>query len=385
MSRRRRRWCRMKKSPDTDDISDEIKIVPDKTEARLTQKQYVDYRSYRESLTKWLLHFGKNPEKAEGYSSETLKVRLYRMDKFMRWVWDEEDGYTTDVTTEHADEFVKELAYSEESEVSCSNYVKALKMLFKWKRHERHGEDWDPKISFRSDTGAHNPREYFTREERKKLREASLEYDSIPRYRSLSQDERDEWLTYLSQRLGKPKADLTREDWKKANSWKVPSLVAVSLDTGLRPVEVKRAVTSWVDVQNGVLRIPKEDSSKNVDNWVVGLRSKTSEVLERWLEERKEREMYNDTEKLWLTSYGNPYESPSLIRLLEKLCEIANIDTEDRKISWYNIRHSTGTYMVREEDLASAQAQLRHKSEETTMKYDQAPVEDRKSALERMG
>jgi hypothetical protein len=41
--------------------------------------------------------------------------------------------------------------------------------------------------------------------------------------------------------------------------------------------------------------------------------------------------------------------------------------------------------MTREEDLAAAQAQLRHKSEETTMKYDQTPVEDRKNALERMG
>lgn len=41
--------------------------------------------------------------------------------------------------------------------------------------------------------------------------------------------------------------------------------------------------------------------------------------------------------------------------------------------------------MTREEGLAAAQAQLRHKSEQTTMKYDQTPVEDRKDALERMG
>jgi hypothetical protein len=41
--------------------------------------------------------------------------------------------------------------------------------------------------------------------------------------------------------------------------------------------------------------------------------------------------------------------------------------------------------MTREEGLAAAQAQLRHKSEKTTMKYDQAPVEDRRSALDNMG
>jgi integrase len=54
-------------------------------------------------------------------------------------------------------------------------------------------------------------------------------------------------------------------------------------------------------------------------------------------------------------------------------------------MSWYAIRHSVGTYMTREEDLAAAQAQLRHKSPETTMKYDQTPVEDRQDALDRMG
>ena len=37
-------------------------------------------------------------------------------------------------------------------------------------------------------------------------------------------------------------------------------------------------------------------------------------------------------------------------------------------MSWYTIRHSVGTYMTREEDLAAAQAQLRHTSEQTTMK-----------------
>ena len=53
-------------------------------------------------------------------------------------------------------------------------------------------------------------------------------------------------------------------------------------------------------------------------------------------------------------------------------------------MSWYAIRHSVGTYMTREEDLAAAKAQLRHKSVQTTMKYDAAPVEDRQDALKRM-
>lgn len=41
--------------------------------------------------------------------------------------------------------------------------------------------------------------------------------------------------------------------------------------------------------------------------------------------------------------------------------------------------------MTREEDLAAVQAQLRHKSEQSTMKYDQAPVKDRRDTLGTIG
>lgn len=54
-------------------------------------------------------------------------------------------------------------------------------------------------------------------------------------------------------------------------------------------------------------------------------------------------------------------------------------------MSWYTIRHSVGTYMTKERDLAATKAQLRHKNAKTTMKYDQVPVEDRQDALDRMG
>jgi integrase len=57
---------------------------------------------------------------------------------------------------------------------------------------------------------------------------------------------------------------------------------------------------------------------------------------------------------------------------------------KNRDISWYSIRHSTGTYMASEEGLSAAQEQLRHKDERTTMRYDQVPAEDRRDALDRM-
>jgi integrase len=236
-----------------------------------------------------------------------------------------------------------------------------------------------------SEKQINSPRDYLTREERTKIRDASLEYGSVPARENTFGDERDKWEAYLAQRLEKPKEELTEADWERANSWKIPSLVCTSLDAGLRPIEVERARTTWIDVENGVLRIPKEESSKNTDNWVVGLQAQTVEMMDRWLTQRATREKYDETDTLWLTREQNPYQTSSLRRILHRLCDIANISVENRQMSWYAIRHSTGTYMTREEGLAAAQTQLRHRDPKTTMKYDQVPVEDRKDALDRMG
>ena len=108
-------------------------------------------------------------------------------------------------------------------------------------------------------------------------------------------------------------------------------------------------------------------------------------MLRQWLHERAVYDLYEDSDRIWLTRHGNPYGSGSLKYVLERLADIACIDTEDRKLSWYAIRHSVGTYMTREEGIAAAQTQLRHRSPETTMKYDQTPTEDRRDALDRMG
>lgn len=147
---------------------------------------------------------------------------------------------------------------------------------------------------------------------------------------------------------------------------------------------MERAKTSWVDLDNGVLRIPKEDSAKNEGDWVVALTDRTVDSLDHWLQERGQYEKYNGTEILWLTREENPYQSQSLRRLLLKLCEMASIPVEHRKMSWYALRHSTGTAMTHHRGLAATKAQLRHKSEQTTMKYDNVPIEHRREALERM-
>jgi len=363
---------------------EEYTLVTENSRNYLNQRQLVDYRSEREECLRWLLTYGKKRKKAEGYAPGTVKPRAGRMDRFYRFVWEMESGYTVNLTHDHADAWMDHLARRDVSATHKQNCQKSLKMLYKWLHHERGLGEWDPEITFSADSSS-KPRDYLTREERRTIRDAALEYGSIPAYKSLSPPERERWKRHLAQRFEKPKSDVTPADWERANGWKVPSLVWVSLDTGLRPIEVKRSVMSWVDIDNGVLRIPKEESSKNREHWVVGLRDRTAEILSRWCQERRAYPEYDDTEAIWLTRENNPYNKNSLKYLLHRLCEIADIRTDNRQMSWYTIRHSVGTYMTREEDLAAAQSQLRHKSPETMMKYDQTPVEDRKDALDRMG
>lgn len=366
------------------ELPDSIPVVPGPSEDRLAERQLMDYEKHREQMLSWLYGFGKEPESAVGYSESTLKNTAYRLDHFYRSIWDRQ-GYPTNIGVPEADAFVRELAVSDESQSHKSTSIAALKRLFKWKVHEKGGQEWEPEFSFSRSNSATQPRDFLTKEERSAVREAALEYGSIPRYNDLTPEQRSRWKRHLAQRFGKPIEQVTPDDWDRANGWKVPSLVWTSLDCGLRPVEVERATVDWVDVENGLLRIPKEESSKNRDNWIVGLTERSTESLRRWLDQRTALSKYANSDQLWMTREANPYSSHALRYLINRLCEEAGIATDARQISWYSIRHSVGTYLTREEGLAAAQTQLRHKSEQTTMKYDQTPVEDRKDALERMG
>lgn len=297
------------------------------------------------------------------------------MDVFYRWVWNEEDGYTTQITTDHADRYTEELELSDKSSVHENNCLKALKMLYRWRSHRRGGEDRDAEMKFKTERTS--PRDYLRKKERQKIRNAALEYGAIPSYNDLDPEERDRWKTYLAQRFGKPKDRVKPSDWDRANGWKIPSLVYVSLDAGLRPVEVKTAKTSWIDLDNGELRIEKEESAKNRENWNPVLTQKTQKIVKRWLRERETYEMYDDSDLIWLTREGNPYRSDSLKYLLTRLAEEAGLDTDNRNFHWYMIRHSTGTYLTHGESENAAAAQLRN-SPETMKHYDQTPPEYRR-------
>lgn len=360
-----------------------VVVVPEASERVLNQRQLEDYRAHRKQFIRWMHNLGKTPKKAEGYAFDTVRQRSYKLDTFYRWIWEQEGGYTLAVTTEHADEYSKELAYRETSQTHKAGVQKSIKTLFKFRNHEKGDDiDWDPEISF-SNGGAHTHqiRDFLTDSERRKIKQAVLEYGCIPHYNRVDPEERDRWKAYPAQRFEKPKSEVTKKDWERANGWKFPSIVYVSMDAGLRPKEVGRATVNWLDLENEMLRIPKEESTKNTENWHVAISQRTANILRKWLSERENYEKYRGSDALWLTKYGNPYDSLGLNRLLQKLCEHAGIPTKNRDISWYSIRHSVGTKMSREQGPAAVQQQLRQKSQEMAFRYDQAPVDDREKTV----
>lgn len=362
-----------------------IKLIPQANAEMLTDKQTADYRTLRYDFLSKLLHVLKNPETVEGYSPYTVYATGYRAAAFDRWVWDQHDTYRMPPDQEDATGYMEAIAFSDKSNTAKGKIESMLKRYSKWLEFKYGHDPWEFEYSFDGSGAGNQPRDFLTVEERQKIRQAALEKGAIPSYDNLSPEKRRQWAGYIAQVLDKPMADVGPTDWQKIDGWKITSLVWTSLDAGLRPIEVGRARTSWVDTENEVLRIPREESSKNQGNWTVSITARTAMALDRWLEERQLYDRYADTNRLWLTMRGNQYGSKELGRILRNLCDSAGIETTNRQMSWYTIRHSVGTYMTRERDLAAAKAQLRHKSAKTTMKYDQVPVEDRQDALERMG
>lgn len=339
-----------------------ISIVPQPNREQLNEKEEVDYYEYRKSFLSWLLQFGKNPQKAKGYSPYTVYATGYRAAQFDRWVWQHRGTYHAPPSPGDATEYMSELALGDGSEVHKGKHLEMLKRYSKWLTENRGQKPWEFEWTFSGSGGNNAPRDFLSSDERQLIRQAVLKHDGNPAYGVKNKD-----------------ALLSTE-----TSWKYTSLVWTSLDAGLRPVEVKKASVSWVDTDNGVLRIPIEDSAKNEGNWTVSLTDRTAAALEYWLDERSHHPRYENTEHLWLTRWANPYGSDQLRKLLLRLCETAGIDTTNREMSWYAIRHSVGTYMTKERDLAATKSQLRHTNPMTTMKYDQVPVEDRRDALNNM-
>ncbi|WP_135829856.1 tyrosine-type recombinase/integrase [Halorussus halobius] len=364
---------------------DGIILVTSEAEEFLNPRQEISYRSHRRELCEWMLSLGKDPEKANGYSYTTAKNRMNRLDLFYRFVWEQEGRYVQDLTTDHADSWMRFLAKQDYKESTKCHYQKAAQTLFKWKRWERGTDtEWEPVIEYSDPSTQYQPRDYLTKKDRRKLRDAAMSYGSVPHYNSVTPEEREKWKTYLAQRFQKPKDEVVKKDWLKANSFKYTSMIHVALDAGLRPCEVGNAKVRWVDTSNGVLRIPREESSKNRENWTVALKPETVSILKQWIEERKQRDKYNGREPLWLTKYGNRYDKDSFRTVFRNIAEEADLDLENRDLTPYSIRHSTATYITDEAGLAVAAEQCRHKSRRTTEKYVHSSVDRQEDAVDKI-
>lgn len=323
-----------------------IRIIPDSNAEQLNEQQRIDYEDHRWNFITWLRERGKNPEAREGYSDYSTYGTTYRTARFDRWVWGEEGRYSFPPKPEHADEYIDEVvAFRDVTTSTKGKTEESIIRYFNWLETRFSGCDWDRDQQFRSG-GEDKPRDYLTRRERRLIRETVMSNDD--------------------------------------DGWKITSLILTSLDTGLRPVEVRRAVVDWVDIDNKMLRIPKEDSSKNEDNWRVAITSRAATALTHWLRERRGREKYDGRDELWLTRESTPYTSKSLRRLIERLCRDAGIELGGRSMTFYSIRHSVGTYVTEERDLKAAKDQLRHQSARTTMKYDQVSAAKRREVLEKL-
>lgn len=358
----------------------------------LNSRQWMLFCTEMERLADWMRTAGRDPSRLKGHSEYTVQNTIQRLDKIFRRIWSRHGTKILQLNPNLVDEYNRLLARDEITKQNGKPFApaskdkqnEALQKYFEWRTVEHGGDPWTPEYTF-EEKSANQPDE-FSKNERRKLREISLDFKTIPRYSDLSPSQRDQWKQYISMRLGKPKKEVEPSDWEQINrSWKIPSLIWISLDTGLRPIEVERSTIDWLRLDKEALYIPKSASAKNRDHWECALLPQTVEIAKRWEKEREYRDEYHNTDTIWLTRENNPYNSSSLNYLLDRLCEEAEIDLDRRKISWYSIRHSVGDHLTSEGGLQQAKAQLRHKSITSTLRYQDPTVEERQDSLKHIG
>lgn len=364
---------------ESDDITFDFPIVAGDTDKALEEhhnRASQDYATWKRGFLEWLVTEGKKPARLEGYSPSVVRQTSYKTDQIMRWLWGQR-GYTTELTPDDADALMQYLGrHSPYGDGNLLNFVKTIKRIFAYHNTEK-GADHDWECEYELDDGGVTNRDYFRKDEFRPLYEASLNHGAVKNYRSCSIEERDKLKAALAQRFEIPKEQVGPETFDRANTFKIPSIVSVSLDMGLRPVEVERATVDWVNLDNATLDIPKEESSKNEENWQCSLSRNSVRALDQWLDERESYEKYEYSNALWLNKKKNPYTSKSLNYLLDQLIEEAGIKAAGRALSWYSIRHGVATVWADEENIQHAQQQLRHKKVETTRGYAHSSAEVR--------
>ena len=368
---------------DPEDPEFDFPIIAGDTEKALEElhgRARTDYETWKRDFLNWLYHEGKKPDRGEGFASGTIRKTSYHTGAVLRWLWNER-GYTTELTPEDADNLMRNLGkHSDYADSNLNNIVKTIKRIFSYYNHKK-GRDIDWECNYELSEPKVTNRDYFRKDEFRALYEASLNHGAVKHYNNCTPEERRELKSHLAQRFEKSKDNVTPYDFERANSFKIPSLVATALDMGLRPIEVARATTNWVNLDNAAMEIPADESSKNEDNWECVLSSKAVRALRKWLDERASYEKYHATNSLWLNKKGNPYSSQSLNYLLGNLIEEAGIEPAGRDLTFYSIRHGAATIWADEEDIQDAREQLRHEQIETTLGYSHSSTSKRRNVV----
>jgi integrase len=351
-----------------------------------------DVETFLQAFHGWLRECGQNPQRNESMARSGAANYHARIDQLYRFVLEvDELQKERRLTHEQANDLIWRLdndeiltqsgtAYSQTSKRKFSN---ALQKYFEWLHHEdMMPEPWEPNVVFAD--GEHESADSLSFEERHKIRETALEYSSLPAYYETSPAERERINAIVAQRLGKPKEEVTERDWKEADtSAKVGSLVAVALETGMIPIEIKNARVDWYNPRKQVFVIPKKYAAKNRPTTELPLTDDTAEVLSEWMRERRHLSAYDDTTRIWLNQSENPYTSGNLCYLIRQLCRAAGIHIEDRKIVWYSLRHNLGHTFEEVADISATKDQLRHQYLETTKDtYGETATEKRRFTLE---
>jgi site-specific recombinase XerD len=340
----------------------------------------------------WLREYGQNPQRNRAMADSGAANYHARIDQLYRFVLEVDELQTERrLTTEQADDLIRRLDEDEiltqsetaYSQTSKRKFANALQKYFEWLHYEDiTSEPWEPNVVFVD--GEHESADSLSFEERHQIRETALEYSSLPAYYETSPEERERINSVVAQRLGKPQERVTKRNWEEADtSAKVGSLVAVTLETGMIPIEIKHARVDWYNPRKQVFVIPTEYAAKNRPTTELPLTDDTAEILSEWMRERRHLSAYDDTTRLWLNQSQNPYTSGNLCYLVRQLCKDAGIHIEDRKIVWYSLRHNLGHTFEEVADISATKDQLRHQYLETTKNiYGETATEKRRYTLE---
>jgi len=335
----------------------------------ISSRHTSDYVDFKTGYVGWFLNVGKNPNKNIGYAENTVEQISMKTDQMFRYFWKVTGEYLTTLDKDDADELMKSVERGDWGNANVLTFKKTVKRYFKWLKHQNGTDhtDWDcpVKVSEKERTN----RDYFRHHEFNKLYMASLDHGSVKNYGECTPEERDSVKALLAQRFEMSKEDVSRDQFSRANSWKIPSLIATTLDVGLRPVEIGNAKVEWINFADQSLEIPAKEATKSDNNWKCSISDETARALERWVNEREAYAKYDGEDNLWLNRIGNPYTSSSLNYLLDQLIEERDIDPMNRDLTWYSIRHGVATLWANEYGIQHAREQLRHEKIETTMRY----------------